>query len=84
LLKQAATIQKGLSDHIGLARTLLLDARLAPSKSTATRRRKTILELRERVHDLRRCPRLRHILSRWDGWANHGSGSESGDYFWLL
>lgn len=84
LLTEAARIQKRLSNHIGLARTLLLDARLAPSKSTATRRRKTILELRERVHDLRRCPRLRQILSRWDRWANRGSGSENGDYFWLL
>ena len=84
LLKEAARIQKRLSNYIGLTRTFLLDARLAPFKSTATRRRKAILELRERVPDLRRCPRLRKILSRWDEWANRGSGSENGDYFWLL
>lgn len=84
LLREAARIQKGLSNHIGLVRTFLLDARLAPFKSTATRRRKAILDLRDRVPDLRHCPRLRQVLSRWDEWADRTSGSENGDYFWLV
>ena len=88
MLRSAKSIQTRLGNRIGLARTWLLEARLASMKVTANRRRKAVLELCQQVPDLRRCRLLSRILDRWSDWAGGWRAAElvteHGDLFWLL
>lgn len=84
LLRKAASIQKRLRNNVGLARTYLLDARLAPSKRAATLRKNAVRALQQQVPDLADDERLNLILSNWDHWANGTEGPRFADYFWLL
>ncbi len=86
LLRRARAVQARLGNQIGLARTLLLQARLVRTRRAAERRRREILRIRELVPDLSTCPLLGRILQRWDEWADGGrlAVCENGDPFWLL
>lgn len=87
-LRSAKRIQTRFSNHVGLVRTLLLEARLSKTRRAADRRKEQVLDLREQVPDLRSCPLLARILDRWPQWANSCQAvdpvTEHGDSFWLL
>ncbi|MHC4275498.1 MAG: hypothetical protein ACYSUR_17775, partial [Planctomycetota bacterium] len=80
--------QTRCANTIGVTRTLLLEARLSPTKRTIDRRKREVMELRGEVPDLGRCPLLAKILDRWSDWAGGCRRpepvSEKGDVFWLL
>jgi hypothetical protein len=82
LLKKAKSIQTEYEDRVGLARTLLLEARLTTRSLVASLRRTALLRLRDELPALAACPLLAKILDNWRDWARGSQPDEQGDRFW--
>lgn len=83
-LRRARTVQRQLGGRIALARSVLLDARMSPTRITAARRLREINQLRTEVPDLGSDPMLERILDRWPDWWQGGGADPTGDFFWML
>ena len=84
MLKRARISQALRSDPLGLAKTLLLEARLPGRPALSERRREAVLQLKSQVPALDGCRLLAKILARWDEWTSHPTSAEHGDIFWGL
>jgi hypothetical protein len=73
-----------MGNPIGAVRSTLLLARVRPSRIMAARSRRLVGAVRGRTPDLRTCPRLHEIISRWGEWAAGEQPELHGDPFWLL
>jgi len=82
-LKEAKKIQERLGDRLGLARTLLLEARLG-NGGVAARRRNAVLDLQRELPALAECRLLARILARWEAWTSDPGAAEHQDVFWGL
>jgi tetratricopeptide (TPR) repeat protein len=83
ILRQALDIQTRLGHKMGLARTLLLQARLTPDADCAQAIKLNILDLRSRLPALAGCNLLAKIIDRWAEWTDgERSADQSGDVFW--
>jgi len=85
ILAEARRIQTESHHLMGLARTLLLESRLAGDAGLAARHRQELVRVRTLVPALRQCPLLGEILSHWEQWTDLPGGVEyHGDRFWGL
>jgi hypothetical protein len=82
LLKKAKGIQVEYEDRMGLARTLLLEARLTSRSLVASLRRTSVQRLRDELPALAACPLCTKILDHWRDWARGHEPDEHGDKFW--
>lgn len=83
ILAQAKATQLEFQDRMGEARTLLLEARLAPDGHATDPPRQRVLQLKEQVPALSQCRLLAKVLDHWDDWTGNGlAPDESGDIFW--
>jgi hypothetical protein len=82
-LIEAEAIQTRGGSRMGLARTLLLRARLFPADAEVGSTRARLGELRARVPALASCPLLGKILAHWETWTSGSStAAQEKDYFW--
>jgi hypothetical protein len=90
LLARVRKIQTENENLQGLARTLLLEARLrAPGRSLFRARRlqairKQVLDLREERPALGACLLLARIVGHWKLWTHGEMVADETDYFWRL
>ena len=66
---------------LGLAKTLLLRARILGCQDEA-RSRRPILAIRDRLPVLRTCPLLNKIVNQWEDWTHGRQISGETDEFW--
>jgi proteasome accessory factor A len=80
-LHEARARQRGES-RLGLARVLLLQARLCPDRRTVPLLRQILLRLRRQLPALHSCPLLARIVDRqWDAWTS-GVNNPGEDLCW--
>ena len=84
LLTEAKALQERLRDDVGLARTLLLTARLNDDAGVAGHVFQAIQELRRALPALDKCALLGRILDRWDAWVHDFALCAGEDRFWGL
>lgn len=86
LLNRARTVQSRTQNRMGLARTMLLEARLCPPRYrlTSQRCKQRIRRFAGRVPALAECNLLNKILARWDEWTGGGTPAAERDRFWEL
>jgi len=68
-LHQARLIQRRLQHRVGMAKTVLLQARLFPSVWHNQRRKRILLAWQREVPMLRECPLMSRILANWQLWV---------------
>jgi tetratricopeptide (TPR) repeat protein len=83
-LHRAKLRQQETHDHLALAATLLLEARLDDSPTTPAENRDQALALRNNVPALRRCPVMERILEHWDAWTHADPLNHQQEDFWGL
>ena len=83
-LAHARSIQTELNHRPGLARTLLLEARLDPKRSNQTERLEQIQALSATIPSLRHCPLVRKVLDQWNAWTSGSMIAGEKDYYWGL
>ncbi|MCR4413045.1 MAG: hypothetical protein NUV77_11555, partial [Thermoguttaceae bacterium] len=83
-LRRAIAIQRAMADEVGLARTLLLEARRAGDPAVAEQNRREVISLRERLPGLQACPLLARILDQWDAWCSEPDAGSERDLYWGL
>lgn len=82
MLGQAADAQQRAGDRVGLARSLLLQARLETDRTAIARNRERLLELRDRVPALARCALMNRVLIDWAQWVGGENSAGEIDRFW--
>jgi tetratricopeptide (TPR) repeat protein len=83
LLDRAESMQDDTYNRMGLARTLILRARLLPGQVDAGESVQRILEIRDQLPSLQACPLCTQILSAWDDWcAGRPPPDDGEDSFW--
>jgi hypothetical protein len=82
LLERAETIQIDTINRMGLARTLILRARLLPGRAGGQEGRQRIVEIQQQLPSLQDCPVLAKILDSWDDWCAGRPPPEGQDQFW--
>ena len=80
-LNQARLIQRRLHHRVGMAKTVLLQARLFPSLWHNQRRKRILLSWQRAVPMLRDCPLMLRIMAGWDQWVGGDNGSDEA-LFW--
>ncbi len=80
-LNQARLIQRRLHRRVGMAKTVLLQARLFPSLWHNQRRKRILLAWQRAVPMLRDCSLMLRIMAGWDQWVGGDNGSDE-DLFW--
>ncbi len=83
-LRRAKEVQMGLGNEVGLARTLLLEARRARDPDLADQNRREIAAIRSRLPALEACPLLTRILDRWGDWLSDADAGAERDLYWGL
>jgi tetratricopeptide (TPR) repeat protein len=83
-LRRAKEIQRAMANEVGLARTLLLEARRAGDPAVAEQNRRDVIALRTRLPGLQACPLLTRILDHWDAWHSEPDAGTKGDLYWGL
>jgi hypothetical protein len=84
LLKRSADMLRRLRRPVGAVRALLLRARVTTSQAEAEACRALVEIARRRLPDLRTCPQLERILSRWHDWACARPAPGPGETYWLI
>jgi len=83
LLSQARLIQRRLRHRAGMAKTMLLQARLFPSIWHNQRRKRILLDWQRTLPTLRDCPLMARIMANWDQWVS-GHTPAGEDFYWGL
>jgi len=83
-LARAKEVQSNLGNPIGLARTLLLEARRSGDIAHAALCKEEIDRLRAEVVSLRDCRLLERILTQWDKWISEACAGTIIDRYWGL
>jgi Pup-ligase protein len=84
VLERSAAINRRYGNRMGLARTLLLDARGCDDRRTASRRRRSVRALQRNRPALAQCRLTNRILTDWDDWVCGHKPDKHGDHFWGL
>lgn len=86
LLEQARSIQTGSGNRMGLARTLLLQARLVPPRYsfTSERSKRRVQKLVSRIPALAECRLTTKIIAHWREWTSGDTPAGERDHFWGL
>jgi proteasome accessory factor A len=82
LLERAETIQIDTINRMGLARTLILRARLLTGGAGGQEGRQRIVEIQQQLPSLQDCPVLAKILASWHDWCAGRPPPEGQDQFW--
>jgi len=83
MLADVKRIQAGADDLMGMARTLLLEARLSEGGDEASAIQSQVLDLKAKLPALAQCRLLGNLLQKWDLWAGADlSPDKNGDLFW--
>ncbi len=83
-LANAKEAQTNQGNPIGLARTLLLEARRCGDPVRAAANREQIVGLRARIPSLGACCLLGRILEQWDQWLSEDGAGGRSDAYWGL
>lgn len=74
-----------LSHFMGLARVLLLEARVSGDARIAAENRERFVALRQQLPALAQCPRATLVLDQWDAWQSGRrpqAAHEMRDHYW--
>jgi proteasome accessory factor A len=83
-LQTSEAIQNETGHGLGLARTILLQARLLPNPASNRLRRRTLIQLAGQVPALAQCPLMKTILRNWTPWTSGAPLEGARDFFWGL
>lgn len=83
-LAEIHEIQQALNHHVGLVRTMLLEARRGIDAVTAQDYRLQITRYQDRLPALAACPLLTQILRYWDLWRAGQTPPGIHDEYWCL
>jgi hypothetical protein len=77
-----ATLPGKISNRLGLAKTLLLRARILTAPTETERSLNRLLDLRKQEPLLQTCPLFKKIMARWDDWISGQQLLGQTDEFW--
>jgi len=78
----AKRIQKELGSPIGLARSLLIEARRCSNVRRANNCKNELIEIRNSIPGLQNCRLLERILANWRQWISEPSAGSETDNYW--